>query len=200
MSRPSRPTTTTESRARDRSRSPRAVHLRTLHVENLKASQGENANDVYFAQLTKRGKKRDKEYDPAFTFVDGSKKANRIKGDQWNDTMFEMSVDVYDDDINFINSPMPTSQDLQDHLAFMLADNRRKTEVSIRNLNAEERKLMEAAKDKEVDQWISNSVFKKVRRAGIPIKRIMAMRWILTWKEAPEGTKAKARRVAKRIH
>ena len=128
-------------------------------MENLKASQGENANDVYFAQLTKKGKKRDKEYDPAFTFVDGSKKANRIKGDQWNDTMFEVSVDVYDDDINFINSPMPTSQDLQDHLAFMLADNRGKTEVSIRNLNAEERKLMEAAKDKEVDQWISNSVF-----------------------------------------
>ena len=111
--------------------------------------------------------------------------------------MFEMSVDVYEDDINFINSPMPTNTDLQEHLAFMLADNRRKTEVSIRNLNVEERKLMEAAKDKEVDQWISNSVFKIVRRAGIPIKRIMAMRWILTWKEAPEGTKAKARLVAK---
>ena len=125
------------------------------------------------------------------------KKANRIKGEQWNDTMFEMSVDVYEDDINFINSPMPTSQELQDHLAFMLADGKRKTEVSIRDLNTEERKLMEAAKDKEVDQWISNSVFKIVRRAGIPIKRIMAMRWILTWKEAPEGTKAKARLVAK---
>ena len=58
LSRPSQPTTTTESGARDRSRSPRAVHLKTLHVENLKASQGENANDVYFAQLTKKGKKR----------------------------------------------------------------------------------------------------------------------------------------------
>ena len=56
---------------------------------------------------------------------------------------------------------------------------------------------MEEAKDKEVDQWITNSVFKIVRRAGIPIKRIMAMRLILTWKEAPEGTKAKARLVAK---
>ena len=76
--------------------------------------------------LPKRERKRVKEYDPTFTFVDGSKKANRIKGDQWNDTMFEMSVDVYEDDIKFINSPMPTSQDLQDHLAFMFADNRRK--------------------------------------------------------------------------
>merc|ERR1711884_1021384 len=79
----------------------------------------------------------------------------------------------------------------------MGADNRRKSEVSIRNLNAEERKLIEAAKDKEVDQWISNSVFKIVRKAGVPLNRIMSMRWILTWKEAPEGTKAKARLVAK---
>ena len=60
LSQPPRPTTTTESRARERSRSPRAVHLRTLHVENLKASQGENANDVYFAQLTKKGRRRTK--------------------------------------------------------------------------------------------------------------------------------------------
>ena len=79
----------------------------------------------------------------------------------------------------------------------MLSDNRRTTEVSIRNLNPEERKLMDEAKDKDVDQWITNSVFKSVRRAGIPIKRLMAMRWILSWKEAPEGTKAKARLVAK---
>ena len=80
LPRPSRPPTTNESRARERSRSPRAVPNRTLHVENLKASQGENANDVYFAQLTKKGKKKDKEYDPAFTFVDGSKKGEPYKG------------------------------------------------------------------------------------------------------------------------
>ena len=82
----------------------------------------------------------------------------------------------------------------------MLADNRRKTEVSIRDMTPEERKLMEDANGKEVDQWITKSVFKIVRRAGIPIKRIMAMRWILTWKEAPEGTQAKARLVAHMIH
>ena len=110
-----------------------------------------------------------------------------------------MSVDVYDADINFIQSPLVTSNDLQEHLSFMLADNRRKAEVNSRDLNPEERKLMEEAKDKEVDQWITNSVFKIVRRAGIPIKRIMAMQWLLTWKEAPEGTKAKARLVAKGI-
>ena len=82
----------------------------------------------------------------------------------------------------------------------MLSDAKRKAEVSLKNLTTEERKMFEEAKDKEVDQWISNAVFKIVRRAGIPIKRTMAMRWILTWKEAPEGTKAKARLVAKGLH
>ena len=56
---------------------------------------------------------------------------------------------------------------------------------------------MEEAKDKEVDQCVSYSVFRTVRRIGIPIKRIMAMSWILTWKEAPEGSKAKSPLVAK---
>ena len=59
---------------------------------------------------------------------------------------------------------------------------------------------MGAAKDKEVDQCITNSVFKIVRRAGISIKRIMAMRWILTWKESPEGTQGKGPTSRKRSH
>ena len=111
--------------------------------------------------------------------------------------MFEMSMGVYDDDINFIKSPLATSNDLQEHLSFMISDRARTVEVSLRNCNADARRQFEEAKDKETDQWISNSVFKIVRRAVVPTRRIMAMRWILTWKEAPEGTKAKARLVAK---
>ena len=52
-------------------------------------------------------------------------------------------------------------------------------------------------KTKKWTSVFSNAVFKIVRRTGVPITRIMAMRWILTWKEAPEGTTAKARLVAK---
>ena len=62
--------------------------------------------------------------------------------------MFEMSIDVYDEDISLIQSPMASSTDLQEHISFMLADNRRKAEVNIRDLTVEERKLMESAKDK----------------------------------------------------
>ena len=92
---------------------------------------------------------------------------------------------------------LPETPEMNDHLSFMLSEAKRKTEVSLRNLTADERRLMQEAKDKEVDQWISNAVFKVVRRSGVPLNRIMAMRWILQWKEAPEGTKAKARLVAK---
>ena len=129
--------------------------------------------------------------------ADGSKKPSRIKGKQWNDTMVEMPVNVADEDMKTCQSPSMTPNEMQEHLAFMTANAKGKTEVVLRNLTTEERQQFEAAKDKEVDRWISNSVFKVVRRAGIPLKRIMAMRWNLTWKEAPEDTKAKARLVAK---
>ena len=111
--------------------------------------------------------------------------------------MFEMDLDVYADDSTLFNTATSSPEDLVRPLSYMLSDSRRKTEVSLKNLIAAKRKVMEEAKDKEVDQWISNAVFKIVRKSGVPLSRIMAMRWILTWKEAPEGTKAKARLVAK---
>ena len=112
-----------------------------MHLGNLLklSQQGQNANDVCFSQLIGIAQNK-KDYVPVFSYADDSTKASRIKGKKWDDTMFEMSVDVYDDDINFIKSPLVTSNDLQEHLSFMLADNRRKTEVNIRDLNPEERK------------------------------------------------------------
>ena len=82
--------------------------------------------------------------------------------------MFEMLVDLYDDDIRFFQSPTATPSDLQEHLSYMIGDGRRKTEVIIRHLNAEERRQMEEATDKEVDTWISNSVFKNCATESIP--------------------------------
>ena len=48
-----------------------------------------------------------------------------------------------------------------------------------------------------MDQWIENAVFSIAKRAGVPTDRIMTMRWILTWKDAPDNTVAKARLVIK---
>ena len=66
-------------------------------------------------------------------------------------------------------------EEVKEHLSFMLSEAKRKTEISLRSLTADERRLMEEAKDKEVDQWISNAVFKVVRRSGVPLNRIVAM-------------------------
>ena len=64
-------------------------------------SQGQNANDVYFAQLVDLATKK-QPFDPLFTYADGSKKTNRIKGNHWDDIMFEMSVDVNEDGIQLL--------------------------------------------------------------------------------------------------
>ena len=96
--------------------------------------------------------------------------------------MFQMEIDVNDEDLDVIKNPMATPNDLQEHLAFMISQKRRNVEVSLRNCNADERKQFEATEDKETGRWISNSVFKIVRRAGVLVKRNMAMRWLLTWK------------------
>ena len=81
--------------------------------------------------------------------------------------MVEMSVDVNEDDMKLFQSPSTTPNELQEHLAFMTANAKGKTEVNIRNLTTEEQQQFEEAKGKAVDQWISNSVFKIVRRAGV---------------------------------
>ena len=62
--------------------------------------------------------------------------------------MLETQVDVYEEDLDFFSSPTTSAGDVSEHLSYMLSEARRKTEVSLRNLTSEERKLMEAAKDK----------------------------------------------------
>ena len=79
----------------------------------------------------------------------------------------------------------------------MTSEARRNVEVCISKLNNADKKLFSEAKEKELDQWISNAVFKVARRAGVPHSRIMPMRWVLTWKNGPDGSKAKARLVVK---
>ena len=59
---------------------------------------------------------------------------------------------------------------------------------------------MEEARGKEVDTWVPNAVFKIVRRAGIPVARGTARRWILAGHDVPEGTTAKAQLVAQSLH
>ena len=88
-------------------------------------SQGQSANDVYFSQLVDLATKK-QQFEPLFTYIEGSKRASRIKGKHWDDIMFEMSVDVHDDDLTVLKSPTASSTDLQEHLSFMIANARGK--------------------------------------------------------------------------
>ena len=127
-------------------------------VRTIASNQGQNANDVYFAHLTNHSRKTDG-YVPTFSYAKGSKKASQIRGKAWGDIMFEADVDVYEEDMALFASPMTSAAHVSEHFGFMLSEARRKTEVSLRSLTAQERRLMEEATDKEVDQWIQNSGF-----------------------------------------
>ncbi len=56
----------------------------------------------------------------------------------------------------------------------------------MRKLTEAEKKLFEEAKDKELDSGISAEAVAPAPKKGIPLSRLMKMRWVLTWKEAPE--------------
>ena len=79
---------------------------------------------------------------------------------------------------------------------------RRAVEVSERRLTAEEKEMFRVAKAAEWSQWVNNDVVELISRYGVDPKRIIASRWVLTWKSVPGevhagpgGTKAKARLV-----
>ena len=101
----------------------------------------DNANDVYFTQLTKHSHKR-KGREPIFRVADGSNKATRINGDAWNNTMFEMSLDVNNDDITMFKQPLTTPKDLQEHLSFMLAGGNERLKYTVDQRQSEKNWLI----------------------------------------------------------
>eukprot|EP00435_Cladocopium_sp_Y103_P014044 s1565_g3.t1 len=75
-----------------------------------------------------------------------------------------------------------------------------RAEVQYSTLDAEEKKLFDLAKDKELKCWLETSAVKKILRNRIHPDRIMTSRWILTYKPdptSPKGHKHKARLVVR---
>ena len=146
----------TQSGSRDQPRLERPENFRsrsrTPPRGPLRSNQGQNANDAYFVQLTDYSREAEY-YLPTFTFTKDSKKASQIRGKQWEDIMFETTVDVYDEDLELFKSPTASPKDLTDHLAYMLSDAKRKTEVSLKNLTAEKRRWMKP----KTKKWINGS-------------------------------------------
>ena len=57
----------------------------------------------------------------------------------------------------------------------MTSEMKRHAEVNLKFLTPAEKKEFDQAKRKELDQWISHSVYSVAKRAGVPLDRIMAM-------------------------
>ena len=83
------------------------------------------------------------------------------------------------------------------------AAKRQRVEVKMKDLDPQEIKEFQKAKDKELDQWLATDTVRKILRHKIPEENILRCRWVLTWKDldaidaAKEGKnrKAKARLV-----
>ena len=80
---------------------------------------------------------------------------------------------------------------------------KRSAEVDIRNMTEEEHELMKQAKGKEIESYIDHAAVEIAGKCGVDPKRIMGMRWVLTWKNETNengqitGKKAKARLIIK---
>ena len=81
---------------------------------------------------------------------------------------------------------------------------KKKVEIKISNLSADDQFLFAKAKHKEISAWLKHGTVRKVSRGRIPEQAIMRCRWILSWKAAngtekpsdvKNGQKAKARLV-----
>jgi len=162
-----------------------------------------NAQAAYAHYLTTstRSHKHKTTYVPRVSFALNSKQPKELRKGQWKNHVFEYSMDVTADDLKYLAEETDPVK-LLDHFALMSSEAKRHQEVNLKQLTPQEKKLFEQAKSKELDQWISNSVFSIAKKSGVPLDRIMSMRWVLTWKY-PEGDldvktrKAKARLVVK---
>ena len=88
-----------------------------------------------------------------------------------------------------------------EHLPCLIAAAQKsRSEVTYSELSKSEQELFQGAKQKELQCWLDTNTVKAIARDRIHPSRILASRWILTWKEDPQsmsGRKPKARLVVK---
>ena len=62
------------------------------------------------------------------------------------------------------------------------ASKKQHTEVKLSTLNAEEKAEFDAAKGKEIENWLKTNTVKKILRNHLAPEQVLRCRWILTWK------------------
>ena len=196
--RPFDPEQESEPRSPFRSRSPKAKPPRRPghtadpdlrpFVPDLE-SPSLSTSGIAYAEHIARGFQRNHPQ-PCFQFSEDSLEPEEIK---WEDSVFSLELDVSREDVYKIMEY--TTEESQNFISVLLADAKRKTEVSLKHMTPSYRIQMDKAKKFEVYSWINNNVFVVAKKSGVPFKRIMSMRWVLTWKADPR--KAKARLVVR---
>ena len=113
---------------------------------------------------------------------------------------FEMEIFFTSNDLNRLHSHPEEFVTLASNAA-----KRQHVEVKLKDLNEQDVMEFNAAKEKEIDQWLETATIRRIMRNRLPEENILRCRWILTWKQldsidaAKEGKtrKAKARLVVR---
>ena len=112
-----------------------------------------------------------------------------------SDTAWRCEFDVQ------LNQPLSDHIPQEEESWLLLATSAKKqrTEVRLTDLNPDERKEFDKAKQSEIANWIQTGTLTKVLRDQIPEDQILKCRWILTWKpiDQCDGANTKAEQNAK---
>ena len=79
-------------------------------------------------------------------------------------------------------------EDAREQMTLLASISKRsRSEVYLKDLNAQERQLFAQAKDKEIQCWLQTSAIKAVLRRSLNPDQILKSRWVLTWKPPEPG-------------
>ena len=128
-----------------------------LYAQHFPVDPTANAQASYAYYLTEQSRRNRTTYQPRVPFAPKSKTPKELRKGQWKDHVFCYSIDVNEDDLEFFRVE-GDQQKIAEHFAHMTADAKRHAEVNLKQLTQAEKKEFDAAKAKELDQWVSNSV------------------------------------------
>ena len=102
-----------------------------------------------------------------------------------SDQCWSMQIEL---DVNEISKMCQTDEEEQVALLVSAAKKQR-SEIKLKDLSNEDRKLFDAAKNKELQSWLDTGTIQRICRQQIPKENVLRCRWLLTWKDMGEINK-----------
>ena len=102
-----------------------------------------------------------------------------------SDQCWSMQIEL---DVNEISKMCQT--DGEEQVALLVsAAKKQRSEIKLKDLSNEDRKLFDAAKNKELQSWLDTGTIQRICRQQIPKENVLRCRWLLTWKDMGEINK-----------